>query len=79
MGRGGRLVRPLMRLMPKRLIVALMRKMMGYPNKDIAKGQLKTQHLSIPGPNGDIPVRVYTPQAQPGQDLTILLYFHGGG
>jgi len=79
MGRGGRLVRPLMRLMPKRLIVALMRKMMGYPNKDIAKGQLKTQHLSIPGPNGDIPVRVYTPQAQPGQDLPILLYFHGGG
>lgn len=79
MGKGARVMRPLMRLLPKRLVVAGIRKMMGFPNRDIAKGQVTTEHRSLPGPNGDIPVRVYTPKAQPGQVLPILLYFHGGG
>ena len=31
----------------------------------------------LPGPNGDIPVRLYTPQGQPR--FPVLVYFHGGG
>jgi len=31
----------------------------------------------IPGPDGEIPVRVYTPRAASG--LPLLVYFHGGG
>ncbi|HIF95896.1 MAG TPA: alpha/beta hydrolase [Myxococcales bacterium] len=66
----------LMRWIPNRLIVKLMRRMMGFPNRDIATGKVATRHLSIPGPQGEIPVRIYTPE---GVDLPILLYFHGGG
>lgn len=77
MEKGRRVMRPsLMRLIPNRFIVKLMRKMFGFPNKDIAKGAIETRHLSIPGPQGDIPIRIYTPE---GIDLPILLYFHGGG
>ncbi|HEV7526210.1 MAG TPA: alpha/beta hydrolase [Acidimicrobiia bacterium] len=32
---------------------------------------------TIPGPEGDIPVRVFRPSAAPG--LPVLLWFHGGG
>src|ERR1700675_700177 len=32
---------------------------------------------TIPGPAGDIPVRVFRPSAEPG--LPLLLWFHGGG
>ncbi len=32
---------------------------------------------TIPGPAGDIPVRVFRPSAAPG--LPLLLWFHGGG
>ena len=75
--KGRRIMRPsLMRWIPNRLIVRLMRKMMGFPNKDIAKGRVKTRALSIPGPGGEIPVRLYLPE---GTNLPILLYFHGGG
>ncbi len=31
----------------------------------------------IPGPNGDIPIRIYAPQGQP--PFPVLVYFHGGG
>jgi acetyl esterase/lipase len=65
-----------MRFVPKPLIVKLVRRMMGSPNHDIAKGKLENRHVVIPGPDGGIPARVYTPE---GQDLPILLYFHGGG
>ncbi|MCP5068293.1 MAG: alpha/beta hydrolase [bacterium] len=77
MEKARRVMRPsVMRLMPNKLLVKLMRKMMGFPNKDIARGTVKTHHLSIPGPDGDVAARVYTPD---GADLPILLYFHGGG
>jgi len=77
MEKGQRIMRPsLMRLVPNRLIVKLMRKMMGFPNKDISKGRVETRYLSIPGPGGDIPVRLYVPE---GKNLPILLYYHGGG
>ena len=77
MDKGRRIMRPsVMRLLPNRLIVRLMRKLMGFPNKDISKGRVETRHLSIAGPRGDIPVRLYVPE---GTNLPILLYFHGGG
>ncbi len=77
MAKAGRFMRPaLMRLVPNQLVVRMMRKMFGFPNKDIAKGRVETRRLSIPGPGGDVPIRIYTPQ---GTDLPILLYFHGGG
>jgi acetyl esterase len=33
---------------------------------------------TIPGPAGDIPVRIYVPTAEPGPH-PVLVYFHGGG
>src|ERR1700737_259705 len=33
--------------------------------------------LKVPGPAGEIPVRVYTPKAQ--SPAPALIYFHGGG
>ncbi len=77
MEKGRRIMRPsLMRLIPNRFKVKMMRKMFGFPNRDIAKGTVRNRQLSIPGPDGDIPIRIYTPE---GVDLPILLYFHGGG
>jgi acetyl esterase/lipase len=32
---------------------------------------------TIPGPGGDIPVRIYTPEGS--KPLPVLVYFHGGG
>ena len=37
----------------------------------------KVSDRTIPGPVGDIPVRVYRPSA--ATDLPLLLWFHGGG
>ena len=34
---------------------------------------------TIPGPGGEIPVRVYQPRETPAGHLGALLYFHGGG
>jgi acetyl esterase len=39
----------------------------------------KVESLSVPGPLGDIPVRVYTPVAAGAEPLPVLVYFHGGG
>jgi acetyl esterase len=72
-----RFIRPwLMRLIPNSLIVKAMRKGFGYPNRDIAKKPITVRHRSIPGPGGEIPLRIYSPE---GEGLPILLYFHGGG
>jgi acetyl esterase len=35
--------------------------------------------LNVPGPAGDIPCRLYAPQARGAGLLPVLLYFHGGG
>jgi|SRR5262245_12176472 len=35
--------------------------------------------LRAPGPDGDIPVRVYVPAAEREDELPALVYFHGGG
>lgn len=37
----------------------------------------RTEDRRIPGPAGEIPIRIYTPAAQPS--LGILVYIHGGG
>lgn len=39
----------------------------------------KVEDRKIPGPAGDIPVRVYTPVAAGSGALPVLVYFHGGG
>lgn len=77
MGSGGPLAqRWLMKLLPRTLVVKKMREFMGFPNQDIAFDRVTTRRLSIPGPDGDVPVRVYTPE---GTNLPLLVYFHGGG
>ena len=48
---------------------------MGLPSEATAVG--RTQNLSIPGPAGEIPVRIYTPEGEGPHP--ILVYFHGGG
>ncbi len=40
-------------------------------------GAVTVSHQAIAGPNGDIPVHVYTPQGD--GPFAVLLYFHGGG
>lgn len=35
--------------------------------------------LSIPGPRGPIPARLYRPKAKSGSATPLLVYFHGGG
>jgi acetyl esterase len=37
----------------------------------------RVENRSIPGPQGDIPVRIYTPDAP--APLPVLVFFHGGG
>ncbi len=37
----------------------------------------KVEDLTIPGPGGDIPVRVYAPEGE--GPFPVLVYFHGGG
>jgi acetyl esterase len=39
----------------------------------------RTEDRTIPGPAGDIPLRLYTPIAAGGAALPALVYFHGGG
>ncbi len=37
----------------------------------------KTKNQTIPGPGGDIPIRIYTPQGS--GPFPVIVYFHGGG
>ncbi|HEX7776204.1 MAG TPA: alpha/beta hydrolase [Parvibaculum sp.] len=39
----------------------------------------KVEDMAIPGPAGEIPVRLYTPVAAGSGALPVLVYFHGGG
>lgn len=38
-----------------------------------------SEDRTIPGPGGDIPIRVYTPRDTGGKALPVLVLFHGGG
>ena len=42
-----------------------------------AEEPVATEERSVPGPAGDIPVRIYRPQAD--APLPVVVYFHGGG
>ena len=42
-----------------------------------AEEPVPTEDRSVPGPAGDIPVRIYRPAA--GKPLPVVVYFHGGG
>jgi acetyl esterase len=37
----------------------------------------RTEDLTLPGPHGDIPIRLYAPSSEPTQPAVV--YFHGGG
>ncbi|MEW6271431.1 MAG: alpha/beta hydrolase [Thermodesulfobacteriota bacterium] len=37
----------------------------------------RVEDRTVPGPAGDVPVRIYAPRTDPG--LPVLVYFHGGG
>lgn len=39
----------------------------------------KVENRMIPGPAGEIPVRIYTPQVDQNKKLSVLVFFHGGG
>ena len=38
-----------------------------------------TEDLSVPGPAGDLTVRVYRPHGDPGRDAAAVVFYHGGG
>jgi acetyl esterase len=42
-----------------------------------AEESVPTEDRSVPGPAGEIPVRIYRPQAD--EPLPVVVYFHGGG
>ncbi|HTP77385.1 MAG TPA: alpha/beta hydrolase [Rhizomicrobium sp.] len=45
--------------------------------KDVPVG--KTENLTVPGPGGPVPIRVYTPVAAGRDPMPALIYYHGGG
>ncbi len=47
----------------------------GFPKLDVPLGAIVDR--TIPGPAGDVPVRIYTPAA--GTPAPVIVYFHGGG
>ena len=48
-----------------------------FDNSDVPVGGVEDRN--IPGPGGDIPIRIYTPVAAGGSPLAALVYYHGGG
>ena len=53
-----------------------------YAAKKVEVAVEKVRHLLIPGPGGDLPMRVYVPPAGQGprpQLLPIVVFFHGSG
>ena len=48
-----------------------------FDNSDVPVGGVEDR--KIPGPGGDIPIRIYTPVAAGGSPVAALVYYHGGG
>lgn len=48
-----------------------------FDNSDVPVGGVEDR--SIPGPGGEIPIRLYTPVAAGGGPLAALVFYHGGG
>lgn len=53
------------------------RKLMSFSERDVAIGRVEDR--ALPGPEGPISIRVYTPVAARSDRLPGLVYFHGGG
>lgn len=47
------------------------------PHPDDMPAMAHIEDCAIPGPAGQIPIRIYRPSAE--SDQTVLIYFHGGG
>ncbi len=58
-----------------RLAFAMMMGLAGP--KDVPIGRVESR--TMPGPGGDIALRLYTPVAAGGEALPAIVYFHGGG
>jgi acetyl esterase len=58
-----------------RALVSASSGMLAGPKTDVGAVSDRT----IPGPAGDIPIRVYTPNGPRGGLLPAIVYFHGGG
>lgn len=48
-----------------------------YANEPVGEPVAKVENRTIPGPAGEIPVRIYTPEGD--GPFPILVFFHGGG
>lgn len=48
---------------------------LAFPSQQDAVGEITEQH--IPGPAGDIPIRIYRPDT--GEEHSLIMLFHGGG
>ncbi|MCZ2257758.1 alpha/beta hydrolase [Sporosarcina sp. G11-34] len=45
---------------------------------EVGQEVLSVENRTIPGPDGDVPVRIYTPAGQ-GKKCPAIVYYHGGG
>ncbi len=54
-----------------------LRAMMGWPNVDVTVTEIATEHKSLEGQDGPIPIRIYSPiKSGP---MPAIVFFHGGG
>ncbi len=60
----------------KRTIVDI-RAGMGWPNKDVTDGTIRSMGRTIQGKNGNLPVKIYIPKED--KKRPCILFFHGGG
>jgi len=56
-----------------------MREFMGWKNFDVTTTEIRTEARMIPGTDVEIPVRIYTPAAAAGRQVSAMIFFHGGG
>lgn len=55
-----------------------MRKAMGFPNLDITEIKINITLENIPGKEGSIPVKIYSPDTSK-ENYPAIIFFHGGG
>ncbi|MGN6389686.1 MAG: alpha/beta hydrolase [Burkholderiaceae bacterium] len=53
------------------------KKVLQQEGRSADTGGVEVRHMTIPGPAGDIPIHVYTPQGD--GPFPVMVYFHGGG
>lgn len=58
-------------------LVAGMRAIFGWQNDDVTKSKIETVHKTIEGTEGQIPIRIYTPDVEGA--LPAVVFIHGGG